>query len=282
MSRRSHPHFYKQLVLNWVYRKVGTRRAAAFLDFVGGVSSWFAVSFLVLIGFADPEKQTVPQLLSDVAAWLWAHRFTLACWLLAVQAAPVALIWTLSWFLTKSPDQDKVKRVLDELATRHFKSTKTGCVYRATLFRARTFWWCGMWLGIIARSGALYTRCGSFFSIDENHHECCTGIAGECWWRAMERSGASFCLVLPDCRSDPTQEFTYKQQGFIDDREFRHISKHSTYFRTADIRTLSGQVWGVLILDSDDPDTQPPDEATKAEQENSVREAASQITLMIE
>ena len=110
-------------------------------------------------------------------------------------------------------------------------------------------------LGIVARSGELFTRFKTVFSIDANVESRNTGFACECWRRAGETIIIE--KMLPDHRAGPLPDQyvnNYKTQGWLADQEYSRMSVKSIVFLATGIRT-NGKLWGILVLDSTDPNS---------------------------
>lgn len=152
----------------------------------------------------------------------------------------------------------KVEKVLNVLVTSIFEEqNRAEHVYRATLFlvkRSRCF---GCWLGATARSGHTYRRLTTVFSIDPEARAHNTGYAGECW----RQSGQTIMShrPLPDQRRDNLSgddRVQYKMEGWLADEEFNALAVKSRVFLATGIK-VDGVIWGVLVLDSTDPEALP-------------------------
>jgi len=153
-----------------------------------------------------------------------------------------------------------------------------------------------MWLGIVARSGNLYRRHDTVFSISTEDSAHCTGFVGLCWWRANQGSGEHAVYRLPDPNTgDQKDMLQYRLDGHLTDKEYEMTKVKSRVFRVCVIR-CKGRVWGVLALDSNDansiPDLDPSAEPQSAEgkllvqrynqQLQGITVAAEKLTLIIE
>jgi hypothetical protein len=250
--------------------------------FTTGVA--LSVALIVALEFADPSDQILDGALETLLANLYAKRLYYVCTLLIVQSACGCLVWAMGFLANKGPDCKKIKIVLNRLVESHFSMAYgANHVYRATLFRQRRCWLLGSWLGVVERSGEVYLDRSSIFSVNSQSRKYNTGIVGECWFRAQSNLGGSFSAMLDDVRDDESKVSEYKNQGFIDDIEFKQLSVKSQFFRVTEIRR-HGKVWGVLVVDTTDASAQPSKTQTAArnKQEEALDNAANTISLLLE
>ena len=284
-GRRNHPFYRTHCLLNWLCRTLRTRKPAIVLKFFFAVGAVGASAFLTILGFADPTGQDVPKMFEEIVRQIHENRLVIACVLLACQVALGFMLWVAGLIASKTQlDVRKLRRVLDTIVDDHFPKKEHEHVYRATLFKLRHCWLVGSWLGVVQRSGELYPKWNTIFSISKQTKTQNTGLAGECWWRANARTGESFYKVLPDYRSnteDMTLREAYAIEGYADVKEVERVSVCSQFFRVAAIR-VQGEIWGVLVLDSTDPGPDPLKTQANRKQQQIVEQAAATIMLLIE
>ena len=101
----------------------------------------------------------------------------------------------------------------------------------------------GGWLSIVARSGDAFDSSGTIFSIDKTNKQSNTGLAGHCWWRAINLHKEPWICQLSDHEN--------LDKNKVCQRELDQITVNSCYFNSVAI-IQGGRVWGVLVIDSDD------------------------------
>ena len=262
-SRRQHKKYWVHRFLNR-FAGVRSRKFHRFLKVLTGIGYALAGVSLVLVQFCDPDDQWFSPAWREYLTYVHANQFAVVAYLLGTQLLLQAANWIADRF--QAPDVVKLDRVLDHLVSRHFgdKDLETH-KYRATLFKVRSFWPFGTWLGIVGRSGMLYPQRTTVFSIDATTEKYNTGIAGECW----RQSGQTIFKKLPDIREDSTSEEAineFKLAGYLDDCEYQAMSVKSTVFLATGIR-VAGKIWGILVLDTTDPKQHPTDRQQKHHRE---------------
>lgn len=258
----------------------------------GGLTKWITVlsaiplalaaAFLVLIKFCEPVGQDFGPM-GGFAKFMYTHRFLIVCVLLSVQLVFQVLTFVSRWL--QGFDAEKVKTVLDNLVEAYFPERDLARhYYRATLFRVKKFKPFGKWLGIVARSGLLYTRFGTVFSIDHDKKENNTGFAGECWRREGQTIEGG--IVLPDQREQPPtaeQLEEYKMRGWLADVEYDVMSVKAVVLSATGIR-VKGKIWGILVLDSTDTSAYLPDESKahlRVDRRRALESSATSLTLLL-
>jgi hypothetical protein len=237
---------------------------------------------IVALQFVDPTGQTVPEGAERLMQWLHEHRFAIVCSLLGIQVASGVLASLFDWWSEKSAiEAHKIKQTLDRLVARHFPKRGSDFVYRATLFRERSCWFFGRWLGVVQRSGEVYRKWGTIFSVDPDSRKYNTGFAGQCWFLANSGQAGVFHHLVPDVREDDSRKDEYMAQGFIDEREFKGLSVPSCFFHVSEIRRR-GKIWGVLVIDSTDPSVAPKTKPETSRQRSVLEDAVHTISLLIE
>jgi hypothetical protein len=145
-------------------------------------------------------------------------------------------------------ERRKVEEILETALAHHFPNRDPAQHhYRATLFKIRRFPFFGSWLGIVCRSGENYRQSNTVFSLNRMDHNKCTGIAGECVRQNAELT------VGPLDPNDPK----YLETGWIAQCEHGVFNVRATVFFATPVRRQDGRQWGVLVLDTTDPNCSP-------------------------
>jgi hypothetical protein len=253
---RFHPHYRAHRVLNYL---AGVR-----LPWIATALKAFLTIDLALIGaglttlrYFDPTGQAFPEPIATLVPWVYGKRLLLAWILWSLQTVAIGLLAMIRWY--RPFDAQKIASLLDVIAELHSPSAERdhqAYDYRATLFKARSSWSFGSWLGAVARSGHLHTKMKTIFSIDPDVKEHNTGFAGECW---RQRETIISTESLPDQSLNPVSEVSkrqYQRMGWVSDVEYDRISVKSRVFLVTPI-LVANKMWGVLVLDSTDPKTLP-------------------------
>jgi hypothetical protein len=221
---------------------------------------------------------------------IWTHRFEVALTLVSTTIL-LGMASLFTGFVQRLSVKNLkiIKKCLEAAVEEHFEDRQNGHTYRATLFRAFYVPFTGGgWLGIVQRSGDVYVTWRTIFGIDRQRKECCTGIVGECWWNAHAQLKSQFYGSLPEVQAGDDVSLEYLNEGFLDKREFKKIAKASLFFHATEIR-VNGKVWGVLVLDSTDPNAQATNDPKKKngtpkrkKHDEAIYRAASEITRLLE
>jgi hypothetical protein len=237
-------------------------------------------AFLVLIRFSDPAGQELGTL-EPLATWLQKHRFVLACVLLGAELCLQVLRWLLNKFGPRI-DVLRVQQILNSAVERLFdEQNLEHYVYRATLFQAKGSWVTGRWLGAVARSGHMYRRLRTVFSIDSENAANNTGFAGECWRRNGETIISA--AALPDEETpnlSVRDRAAYRKQGYLSAVEYNAMSVRSRVFLATGIR-IRGALWGVLVLDTTDPAMQPGSSQMRTKRQKALDYAAVSLSVLL-
>lgn len=198
--------------------------------------------------FVDPKAPILPNWLEPSLTWVQERQLVFILGIATVLAALNFLIRLLP--LSPSEKRD-VETLLKQCLDRHFDNPdREKYSYRATLFLPIKFPFLGKWLRAVARASH---DCDNSlpavaFSIDDGRHRRYSGIAGECW---RQCGLVKTSLNGLDMNSDLSMT-DYREQGKINQSEFRQIRVKSVFFLATDIR-YRGKAVGVLVLDSTDP-----------------------------
>jgi len=241
-----HKCYRLHLIFNWFYK----RKIPYFYSGLAWLfSSLLLVSTVSLLFYSNvnPEVESTPAWAKALHHWLHDHSFLLFGCVLFAQGLVGAGRWCLRYFSDNWRSQKSIiKKTLNDLVEHHFDSLQGECSYRATLFKAvGPFWLVGGWLSIVARSGDAFDSTGTIFSISRNDKNCNTGLAGHCWWRAANLKKSPWI-----CRIEDANDL---HKNKVCKAELDRITVKSCFFNSVAIMR-GGQVWGVLVVDSDDQD----------------------------
>lgn len=284
-TKRQHSCYRRHRFLNGAYRFLSWMPFYRFWASIFVVSS-VANALLAILQFMDIEDgqklEYVPVAFHGTVLAIWQHRFTFAI-VLIVATGGSAVLSGIAALLRQFqvPNLDIIKRALEDLVKQHFDNRSTDCIYRATLFREYSCLFCGRWLGIVQRSGDVLPSRRTVFSVDPQNRNRCTGIAGECWWRAKAQHQSRIYDVLTLHTDDTTNNLSYLDAGFLDGREFNSISNPSVFFHAIEVR-VNGKVWGVLVLDSSDSTVQLKQETKNNKHIMAMDRAVTYITWLLE
>lgn len=285
-TQRHHRRYLLHCVLNSIFGFLRAHNWHSVWHYLFVISSSLATAFLGLLQFMDVKDQQhykwLPEWVLELASEIWTHRFEVALALVAATFV-TGILSAITGFIQELCVKNLVviKKCLEAAVEEHFEDRQNGHTYRATLFRAFRVPGVGGWLGIVQRSGDVYVTWRTIFCIDPQHKECCTGIIGECWWNAHAQLKSKFYGSLPEIQSRTDVSLDYLDKGFLDEREFKKIAKASLFFHATEIR-VNGKVWGVLVLDSTDPNAQATTDPKRKKHDAAIYRAASEITRLLE
>jgi hypothetical protein len=158
-------------------------------------------------------------------------------------------------------NRQEIKKILDSLHEIYFQSvpkeelfkhrTTLFKAYRSLLTRRRNH------LKIFERSGTAYLGSKTCFRIDDNREDINEGIAGRAWF-INAKCTVNDLPEWPEMGSTGPQQnptcFEYAKRGFVSIERAGQLTVKSRSFIATVVRNREGDRWGVLILDSRDPD----------------------------
>ncbi len=245
---RRHPKYRLRSLANRVMRRFAANPLVAWLRRAATATAALALVAVPYFKFADSlDTKAYPYL-----GWLAARKTGAILAILLTQAICQLLAWILSWF--ERHDLGRIHEALDQIAARHFPNADLSQYrVRATLFKKRRAWLLGCWLGAVDRSGENYRRLRSIFSVNDNIESENTGVAGLCYWTEM-----TVCLEVKPVDDEPTPAQTgdYKSKTHLTDEEYDCLLLKSCFFLATCIK-VNGKKWGVLVLDTNDPNAAP-------------------------
>jgi len=240
-----HPKHRLQWMANLAARWFAANPLIAWLRGAATLSATLTIVALSYLKFADGFDLAAYPLLG----WIAARKAGVFFALVLTQSVCQILGWLLGRF--ERHDLNQIHKALDRIAAKHFPGADLGRhPVRVTLFKRRSLWPLGCWLGAVERSGENYRRLRSIFSVSDSIESENTGVAGRCYW-----TGRTLCLGV-----DPVDEggdaTDYKNKTYLTGEEYDRLSLKSCFFLATCIK-VDGKKWGVLVLDTTDPHAAP-------------------------
>ena len=155
-----------------------------------------------------------------------------------------------SWFGGES--KIRLKAVLSAIDEACFQAVapEERYLHRVTLFKAN---FSHTKLSAYCRAGDRYQHRISSFTINHNDERSNEGIIGQAWFR-----NATTAKVLPPCPGEWSDDDPdcreYARQGLLPVKKAAKLNVKSRSVLAMPIRNLKGNKWGVLVLDSRQPD----------------------------
>lgn len=277
-SHRKHPNYKARRVVNWLSRKVPSRKIidasrkilfalsmvmTFFIGLLGHVENRIEPAKPIYLEFLPPvlhgesKKQTEPDvsgIIDQVTIWLTnlirGRKLEIAIGVGVVQIV-LAVILVL---LRKSSASDSRRRESAQSMLDYYfqrlcpDDPEDKRIYRLTLFRCRNFWLLGHWLGICARSCGTHKNWSTILNLDSESEHGCSGAAGQAWWRAchLKQYQTKTLRVTGSTEGD-----AYAKNSGLTLQEAANISHKSTCFTSTPV-VCNGEVWGILVFDTDD------------------------------
>jgi len=248
---RKHPNYKIRYVINRLYVIVQQKKdpndaLVTTLKLLAGLISFF----VLLLEFCDPADQNLTPIWKIILEYLNANRFRLV----ASMVALLCFLYFSDWLYKRiTPvEYNSVKEILDYAVQHHFQvetQDHQKFNYRATLFKKRNFLFLGSWLGIVCRSGHQYEKSTTIFSVDSMNRLHNTGFCGECYWR----SGNT--ISTPNAINS-NEKKPYIENGYIAEKEYCNMNVKAEIFYATGIK-VNGRIWGILVLDTNDPNQLP-------------------------
>ncbi len=157
-------------------------------------------------------------------------------------------------------NRGEIKRVLDSFQESFFRGvpSQDQFKHRATLFKARkNLAGQAQYLKVFARSGTAYQKSRTWFRInDESSHPSANeGVAGRAWFTNSQVTVTD--LPLWSKAGNPSKDAEcqrYARDGFLSVETAAQLEIKSRSISATVVRNRAGQRWGVLVLDSQEPD----------------------------
>jgi hypothetical protein len=161
----------------------------------------------------------------------------------------------------RSNNRKQIKRILDALQKAFFQDVQSDELFkhRVTLFRAcRSYWFLPVgrykYLRLYARSGTRYQNSATFFCIDGESEGANEGVAGQAWFRDAQVTAPNLS-AWPDGDASETNPVcqSYLEGGYLPFDKTKSLQIKSRSISATVVRNKAGERWGVLVLDSRDP-----------------------------
>lgn len=219
---------------------------------------WVAVSLLTLLSairYASPTEQEQP--LRSILEYIQGHYFSAVLILAIIILGLNFLQEVLERWAT---DRRKLKQVLDSAHKVCFRGVPEERLYlhRVTLFKAsRRRSVPGAYLKIFARSGTAFQRSDTRLLIDDERLDGNEGVAARAWFTNAQATVVNLPAwpehPNPDHLNDPLCN-EYATKGLIPINKAARLTVKSRSIDATVVRKPSGERWGVLVLDSQEPD----------------------------
>jgi hypothetical protein len=209
-----------------------------------------------------------PVPLQTMAAWLFENNW----WIVLALAVLGAIAKIVKERLDQSWVWTAVQAIIDRIAKDTFGQTGSAHHHRATLFRYRNYYWlpfpfrswswpwgkgrwpCSGWLVPVIRSGHTSQRTRTYFLAPDDADNA-EGIAGQIW--AGNKELALSTGTVPQVGANQIEMTAYADKTFVKgtwvNEEVSHGKVLAASFRGLPIEGRAGKRWGVLLLDSRDP-----------------------------
>jgi hypothetical protein len=217
------------------------------------IAEWIlfaCIPFLAAIRSVNPDTYTNP-LSKEILKFLSNWPLSVILWVSIIGL--VVKIANQEIFGKLITSRNEVKKILDSLHEIVFKDVDESqwFKHRVTLFKAyKPFLRKARSLKIFARSGTAYSGSKSSFKIDDTKAETNEGIAGQAWFINAQ-------LTVTDLPEWPEQQtpirFEYAQKGFLPMDKAAQLELKSRSITATVVRNREGKKWGVLVVDSPDP-----------------------------
>lgn len=190
-------------------------------------------------------------------AWIVANQW----WLLpGVPLLAFFLAWTTSWMerseavaRREAAFRRVLGRMLETLRPEFILSRLSGdpeTFHRLTIFKANRK---QTELRIVARSTEATSGSATRWRIHPDREGECEGVAGVAWFRNCMLTIAN----LPDvtkCEADDANIRQYAERTYVSQQNVREQRWCARSYAALGLRTADGRRWGVLVLDSMDPE----------------------------
>lgn len=152
-------------------------------------------------------------------------------------------------WISKAP----YKSALDILRNTLFKDVPPDKMfhYRATLFKVNLR---ETKLKFFCRSGTQYQRKVQPFQMDNDNEEQNEGIAGQAWFKDTILNYFDLPEIPPEWRDDDEKCKEYAKESHLPLRKAKQLKVKARSIAATPIRNLDGKKWGVLVVDSRNPD----------------------------
>jgi len=228
------------------------------LQFVLQIAEWLLVFIVTaLAGARAADPSNYDELSRAILVFLQAgsFKYTFAC-ALGVFCLKIVNEGLLRRRITK---MGQVRFVLNSLHRKYFSNVPEEELYlhRVTVLRAKRFFSTTPHrLCVFARSGTSFQKSKTYLRIDDEHEDENEGVAGRAWFTNATATVTDL-PQWPDKLYSPTQDTLtrsqYAQTGLLSVEKASRLNVKSRSITATVVRTVSGRKWGVLVLDSRNP-----------------------------
>lgn len=220
-------------------------------------AEWFALGLLSVLSAARyVNPADYPEPVQAILKFLAGRSFALILWL----SIGIFLMRIVNQqLLERSASFNQVKSVLDSLHKNYFKDVPQEELFqhRATLFKAKKYVLGRLrYLEIFARSGTTFQKSATYFKINDEHESKNEGIAGWAWFTNAMPTVTDLAEwpanPNPNMQEDPVAE-EYAKKGKLSVEKASVLNVKSRSVTAIPVRSSSGKKWGVLVVDSRNP-----------------------------
>lgn len=156
-----------------------------------------------------------------------------------------------------TPDRRRLKQIVDAIHAAYFKDVPQESLYlhRVTLFKAGPWWKTRKTrLEIYERSGTAFAHSRTWFSVSDEDEPANQGAAGRAWFVNAQVT----ITDLPEWPQDPADSAlgvkkVYADRGWLPVQKAEQLTVKSRSVDATVLRESSGRRWGVLVVDSREP-----------------------------
>lgn len=160
------------------------------------------------------------------------------------------------FFVSRGAPKKQIKASLNAFSDSFFKEVAISDRYknRVTLFKAKKDFFGRQSLIIFARAGTIQQKSNTQFLIDDNNEEKNEGVAGRAWYTNSRVTVSS----LPQWNEGVSWKsdqncIEYAKQSFLTLEKASQLTIKSRSITATIVRNQQGDPWGVLVLDSREP-----------------------------
>ena len=127
----------------------------------------------------------------------------------------------------------------------------------------------------------MYEKTRSIFSVDKQTRFYNTGCAGRCWFSANSQKRAPVFTVAKEKLEGETEKAHYIRSFQIAPTEYDKLNVKSLFFHAVPV-IRKGRVWGVIVVDTNDPSFVDQSKDKRRQQTKTIEKAARLTTMLLE
>lgn len=220
------------------------------------ILEWIAAGFIpVVAAFRTYDISEYKGVLSSPLGLVQESAVLIIFWLATTMIACKVLQASIDHSTAR---REEIKRILDALHKNFFQDVpgEERFRHRVTLFKAKRYWTFGRfrYLSVFARSGTQFQKSKTWFAINDECEDENEGVAGRAWFL-----DAMFTVTdLPNWRdgvnyNENVQCRRYAEDGHLSLAKSESLEIKSRSISAVVVRNKAGERWGVLVLDSQEP-----------------------------